>query len=33
MAQRPKKLLDQVRDVIRLRHYAYSTEKTCVWLT
>lgn len=30
MTQRPKKLLDQVRDAIRLKHYAYSTEKTYV---
>jgi hypothetical protein len=26
----PKKLLDQVRDVIRLKHYAYRTEETYV---
>jgi hypothetical protein len=25
---RPPKLLDQVRDVLRLKHYAFSTEKT-----
>jgi integron integrase len=31
MPQRPKKLLDQVRDAIRLKHYAYSTEKTYVY--
>jgi integrase len=31
MRQRPKKLLDQVRDAIRLKHYAYSTEKTYVY--
>ena len=30
MTQQPKKLLDQVRDAIRLKHYAYSTEKTYV---
>jgi len=31
MTQRPKRrLLDQVRDTIRLKHYAYSTEKTYV---
>ena len=24
----PKKLLDQVRDAIRLKHYAYRTEET-----
>jgi site-specific recombinase XerD len=29
----PKKLLDQVRDAIRLKHYAYRTEETYVqWL-
>ena len=33
MPPTPKKLLDRVRDAIRLRHYAYSTEKTYVyWL-
>ena len=31
MTQRPKKLLDQVRDAIRLKHYAYNTEKTYVY--
>ncbi|GAI31435.1 unnamed protein product [marine sediment metagenome] len=31
MTQRPKKLLVQVRDAIRLKHYAYSTEKTYVY--
>ena len=31
MPQRPKKLLDQVRETIRLKHYAYSTEKTYVY--
>jgi len=31
MTQQPKKLLDQVRDAIRLKHYAYSTEKTYVY--
>jgi hypothetical protein len=30
MEQKPKKLLDQVRDAIRLKNYAYSTEKTYV---
>jgi integron integrase len=30
MAERPRKLLDQLRDVIRLKHYSYSTEKTYV---
>ena len=29
-APKPKKLLDQIRDVIRLKHYSYSTEKTYV---
>ena len=34
MTQRPKqRLLDQVRDAIRLKHYAYSTEKTYVYWT
>jgi site-specific recombinase XerD len=29
----PKKLLDQVRDVIRLKHYSYRTEETYVqWI-
>lgn len=28
MTQQPKKLLDQVRDAIRLKHHVYSTEKT-----
>jgi hypothetical protein len=28
MTQQPKKLLDEVRDAIRLKHYANSTEKT-----
>ncbi len=29
----PKKLLDQVRDAIRLKHYAYHTEETYVqWI-
>lgn len=26
----PKKLLDQLRDTIRLKHYAYRTEETYV---
>jgi integron integrase len=30
MEPRPKKLLDQLRDVIRLKHYAYRTEETYV---
>jgi integron integrase len=33
MEPRPKKLLDQVRDAIRLKNYAFSTEKTYVdWI-
>jgi len=31
MTHRPKRLLDQVREAIRLKHYAYSTEKTYVY--
>jgi len=31
MSPTPKKLLDRVRDAIRLKHYAYSTEKTYVY--
>ena len=27
MNKRPKKLLDQVRDVIRLKHYSIRTEE------
>lgn len=27
---KPRKLLDQLRDAIRLKHYSYSTEKTYV---
>jgi hypothetical protein len=31
--QPPKKLLDQVRDVIRVKHYSFLTEKTYVqWI-
>ncbi|MEO1294254.1 MAG: phage integrase N-terminal SAM-like domain-containing protein [Cyanobacteria bacterium J06636_16] len=31
--QKPKKLLDQVRDTMRLKHYAYRTEETYVqWI-
>ena len=26
----PKKLLDQVADALRVRHYAYRTEQTCI---
>ena len=33
MEPKPKKLLDQVREVMRLRHYAYRTEETYVqWI-
>ena len=33
MEQRPKKLLEQVKDVIRLKHYSYQTEKTYIhWI-
>jgi len=33
MEARPRKLLDQVRDVIRLKHYSYRTEETYVhWI-
>jgi integron integrase len=33
METRPKKLLDQVREVIRLKHYSYKTEQTYVgWI-
>lgn len=28
---RPRKLLDQVRDAVRVKHYSYSTEKTYVY--
>jgi len=34
MEQRPKKLLDQVRDAIRLKHYSIRTEEAYVgWIT
>jgi site-specific recombinase XerD len=29
-SSKPKKLLDQLRDAIRIKHYSYSTEKTYV---
>ncbi len=29
--EKPKKLLDQVRDVLRVKHYAYRTEKTFIF--
>ncbi|KAM3093118.1 phage integrase N-terminal SAM-like domain-containing protein [Phormidesmis sp. 146-35] len=33
MEPRPKKLLDQVRDAIRLKHYSYRTEQSYVaWI-
>jgi len=33
MAERKRKLLDQVRDVIRLKHYSIRTEETYVmWI-
>jgi integrase len=30
MLERPKKILEQLRDVIRLKHYAYRTEQTYI---
>jgi hypothetical protein len=31
--QRPRKLLDRLRDVIRAKHYSYRTEETYVqWI-
>ena len=33
MESRPRKLLDQVRDAIRLKHYSYRTEQSYVgWI-
>jgi Phage integrase, N-terminal SAM-like domain len=33
METTPKKLLDQVRDALRLKHYSYRTEQTYVqWI-
>ena len=33
MESRPKKLLDQVREAIRLKHYSYRTEQSYVgWI-
>ncbi len=33
MEKPPKKLLEQVSDVIRLKHYSYKTEKSYVnWI-
>jgi hypothetical protein len=32
-SSRPRKLLDQVRDVLRVKHYSYRTEQTYVhWI-
>ena len=30
MSERPRKLLDQVADAIRRKHYSYRTEQTYV---
>lgn len=30
---RPRKLLDQVRDAVRIKHYSYRTEKTYIYWT
>jgi len=30
VSPKPKNHLDQLRDAIRIKHYSYSTEKTCV---
>ncbi|WP_337961502.1 site-specific integrase [Nostoc sp. UHCC 0926] len=33
MQERPKKLLEQVQDTIRLKHYYYKTEKSYInWI-
>jgi hypothetical protein len=33
MEEHPKKLIDQVRDAIRTKHYSYRTEQTYVeWI-
>ena len=33
MSDKPPKLLDQVRDTLRARHYSYRTEQTCLdWI-
>ena len=32
MEQRPKKLLDHVRDAIRLKHYSRHTEQAYAWI-
>jgi Phage integrase, N-terminal SAM-like domain len=31
MTQPPKKLLEQVQDAIRLKHYSYQTEKAYIY--
>jgi len=32
-ADKPKKLLERVRDVIRVKHYSWRTERTyCDWI-
>jgi hypothetical protein len=34
MNRRPKKLLDQVRDAIRVKHYSIRTEKAYIgWIS
>jgi integrase len=30
MVEQPKKILDQMRDVLRLKHYSYRTEQPCM---
>ena len=30
MRKQPKRLLDQVRDALRVKHYSIRTEETCV---
>ncbi|MCG9889557.1 MAG: phage integrase N-terminal SAM-like domain-containing protein [Thermosynechococcaceae cyanobacterium MS004] len=30
MVEQPKKILDQLRDVLRLKHYSYRTEQSYV---
>ena len=33
LPEQPKKLLDQVRDTLRIRHYSYRTEQSYVdWI-
>ncbi|MFM7529045.1 MAG: phage integrase N-terminal SAM-like domain-containing protein [Nodosilinea sp.] len=31
MEEKPRKLLDQVRDTVRLKHYSYRTEQSYVY--